>query len=155
MKNIITLFMIISSISVFGQTKYALLDRAYHKDVIFTDSITKNHIKVGYYPVQTDQLDSLLTFVGVFRKINKIGLDRTYFNNNDYKTRNITFDITNVPHAYGDNYDIYIISNTDFGSYKLRLSDNTEQTYITQHAIKDFYSYLQKAIKQRDKAKKN
>ena len=154
MKKIITFLLLLISITAGAQQKYTLLQKSWNRPAVFTDTITKEHLKNGYYPVSTDQLDSLLKFVGVFRKINKLGLNRTYFDNDDYKTKNITFEITNVAHAYGDTYDIYIMSNTDAGTFKMKLADNTEKVYTTQNFIKEFYDYLKNAIKERDKLKK-
>ncbi len=141
--------MLLSS-TTFGQKKYTLLERGWHREPLFTDTATKDQIKTGYWPVYTVDLDSLLKFVGTFRKLNKHSLKRTYFNNDDFKTNNISFDITNIRHAYGDLYNIDITSTIETGTYKLRLANEADGIYITQDFIRDFYSYIKKAIKERD-----
>jgi len=154
MKKLITCLMLLSSMTTFAQGKYTLLERGWHRDPVFTDTITKDNIKTGYWPVYTSDLDSLLKFVGIFRKLNKHSLKRTYFNNEDFKTVNISFDITNIRHAYGDLYNIDITSNTESGNYKLRLANETDGIYTTQSFINDFYDYIKKTIKAREKLKK-
>ena len=154
MKKIITLLLLIVSVSSFGQKKYTLLERGWHSEPLFTDTVTKENVKTGYWPVYTSDLDSLLQFVGTFRKLNKHGLKRTYFNNEDFKTANIFFDIANIRHAYGDMYNIDITSTIENGNYKLRLANEADGIYITQQFINDFYDYIKKAIKIREKLKK-
>ena len=154
MKQLITFLFLFLSITTFSQKKYTLLERGWHREPLFVDSISKENIKNGYWPVYTSDLDSLLKFVGTFRKLNKLGLNRTYFNNDDFKTANITFDITNIRHAYGDMYNIDITSNVGNANYKLRLANEADGIYITQDFIRDFYDYIKKAIKMRDKIKK-
>lgn len=153
MKIIITLLLILSTTFCFAQKKYVLLDRANNKPAIYTDSFTKDNIKTGFYPIYANQLDSLLPIVGTFKKLGKQGLNRTYFNNDDYKTSSITLQISNSHHAYGDVYDIDIISHTEQGEYRLKLSDASQSSYFTDSYIKDFYDYLKKTIKIRDNSK--
>ncbi len=154
MKKSLLFLLLLSSLNVIGQKKYTLLERGWHREPLFTDSITKENIKTGYWPVYTSDLDSLLKYVGTFRKLNRHSLNRTYFSNDDFKTANLSFDITNIRHAYGDMYNIDITSSTENGTYKLRLANEADGIYTTQEFINDFYSYIKKAIKSRDKPKK-
>lgn len=140
-------------INTFAQKNYVLLDRAYHKQAIYTDTISKENIKIGYFPIYSNQLDSLLTIVGTFKKLGKQGLSRPYFNNDDYKTSSITLEISNSHHAYGDKYDIDVISHTEQGEYRLKLSDVSQSSYLTDIYIKSFYNYLSWTIKAKNKAK--
>ena len=154
MKKIFIYFLLLFSLTSFAQKKYTLLERGWHREPLFTDTITKENVKSGYWPVYISELDSLLKFVGTFKKLNKHSLNRTYFNNDDFKTTNITFDIANIRHAYGDMYNIDITSNVENGNYKLRLANEADGIYITQQFIRDFYDYIKKAIKLRDKPRK-
>ncbi|MEQ1553803.1 MAG: hypothetical protein ABL929_06480 [Ferruginibacter sp.] len=150
--RITLLFLLITNLSI-GQKKYVMLDRAYNKPALYTDSITKENIKIGYYPIFANQLDSLLEIVSTFRKLGKQGLSRTYFNNEDYKTSSINLQISNSHHAYGDVYDIDIISITQQGEYRLKLSDASQSSHFTDSYIRNFYDYIKRTIKTRNKSK--
>lgn len=135
----------------FSQYRYALLDRAYRKPVLYQDSVTKDDLRNGYFPIYADQIDSLQKFVEVFTKYNKLGLKRTYFLNEDYQTSSISFKIKNVQHAYGDLYDIDVISKTDFGETILKLGDAAETVYFNHLYIRGFNRYLKNEIKRKQK----
>lgn len=154
MKKLILFVFLLSALTTNAQKKYVLLERGWQSDPLFVDTITKKHIKDGYWPVFSTDLDSLLMFVSIFRKLNKHSLNRTYFNNDNFKTSNISFDITNIRHAYGDLYNIDIISNVENGTYKLRLANEADGIYITQDFIREFYYYIKKAINTRNNLKK-
>ena len=138
MQKLIVSVLLLLSMTTMAQQKYTLLERGQHREPVFSDTVTKENIKTGYWPIYTEDLDSLLKFVGTFRQLKNVGLQRTYFDNDDFKTANISFDIINIRHAYGDMYNIDIISNTENGSYKLRLANEADGNYTTQYFINDF-----------------
>ncbi len=151
MKIIFIVILLLFSVDLFSQSKFVLLNRSYYKDAVFVDSITKEYTSTGYFPIQANQLDSFLTLVGQFRKLFKQGMDRKYFNNDEFKTSSIIFDISTSTHTYADRYDIDIISFTGQGTYKMKLSDLGDSESTTDKYIEAFYDYLKKTIKQRDK----
>ncbi len=153
MKISITAILILVSSVAFSQTKYILLEKGWSTAATFTDSITKKQIRTGSFPVYSNQLDSLLGFVKKFKQLGKQGLKRTYFDNDDYKTSTIAFDILNVQHPYGDVYDINITSTTEDGVFKMKLADPSQTMYHTKSYINGFISYLEKTIKDREKTK--
>ena len=60
----------------------------------------------------------------------------------DFQTSNIQFDISNVERAYGDRYDINMISTTDISKVSLKLSNATIPNRENQQKIKLFHNYL-------------
>lgn len=144
-------FIVMVPVFCFAQKKYVLLNRSGIKPAIFTDSVTMQDINKGFFPVPAIELDTLLNNVKTFRKLGKQGLTRKYFNNDDYGSSSIHFDIRNIKHAYGDIYDIDITSTIPGGTYKFKLSDPQNDSKKNVILINDFYSYLKQTVKRRNK----
>lgn len=60
----------------------------------------------------------------------------------EFQTSTITFDISNVEKAYGDRYDINMISTTDVSKVSLKLSNPAIPNRENQQKIKAFHGYL-------------
>lgn len=151
MKPFLFIILITISCKSFCQVKYILLDKGWNRPAIYTDSVTKENIRAGYFPILIIQADSLLAGLKKFKKIGKLGLKRTHFSPDDFNTSSITYEIANVEHPYGDLYDIDIISEIDSVPYKIKISDASQSAYFTQIYINNFCSYLQTTIKTKQK----
>lgn len=127
--------------------KYALIDRGWQKPIIFADTVTKEQLRQGWYPIYADQLDSLTNLIANFKTIADKGMHRTYLDNEDYKTANIEFEIINVQKAYGDRYDIDMTSITDVAKVKMRVINSQISNHINQYKLKTFLIYLRKYIR--------
>lgn len=149
MKSLLFTASLFISLSVTAQSGYVLLERGWYRPAKFTDTLAREDIKAGYFPIHADQLDSLIAFVGTFQEIRKHGLKRKYFDNEDFKTGSIRFEISNIKHAYGDIYDITILSNVAGGEYRFKLSDPQNDSEQNVRLIKGFYSYLKETAKRR------
>ena len=143
MKKIIFLFAICLPIFGFGQ-KYVLIDKGWHRPVMVVDTVTKDQLQNGWFPVYANEIDSLKTLIGSFKTLFDKGMNRAYINNEEYKTENIQFDITNIQKANGDRYNIVIISKIPNATVKFRLSNPDYSNRINQQRIKLFLIYLNK-----------
>lgn len=124
--------------------KYALIDRGWQKPVMFVDTVTKEQLKKGWYPIYTNEMDTLIKVIDNFTTIFKKGMKRSYLDNSDYRTPNIEVNIVSVQQAYGDRYDVDMTSTTDIAKVTLRLSNSQISNRHNQQHIKLFYYYLQK-----------
>lgn len=140
-------------ISSIGQT-YALLDRRWLKPVILTDTIQKADLNQGLFPIYKTDIDTLIELVSKFKNLNKSGLNREFFNADNFKTEHFEFSISNFKRAYGDSYDISFVSNTPGSKTILKLSDPTKLNDTNQITIRLFLQYLKQAKKDLNKPNK-
>lgn len=144
-------------LSATGQT-FALLDRRWIKPVILTDSIQKADLNQGLFPIYKADIDTLIELVSKFKNLNKSGLNREFFNADNFKTERFEFLISNFKRAYGDSYDITFVSITPGSKTILKLSDPSQLNPVNQQTVRFFLSYLKQAKKdlnKLDKKKKN
>lgn len=126
---------------------YILLDRTWQKPAILTDTITKEHLNKGLYPIYKSDIDTLIILVGEFKNLNKSGLNRQFFNAENFKTDRFEFLISNFKRAYGDSYDVTMVSYTGSSKTILKLSDPTQLNPVNQQTVRQFLSYLKETKK--------
>lgn len=158
MKKILFVFIFISAIKseLFCQT-FTLLDRRWYKPALFSDSISRNDLSEGWYPVYTAELDSLTAMLSKLKNLRNDGLDRKFYYSEDFKTTHSSFQIENIKRTYGDGYEINLITSTPMGSNTLKLSDPDLKLTANQVNVRAFLSYListQKNISNPSKRKK-
>jgi hypothetical protein len=145
-KIIFFLFLSCISLCAISQT-FALLDRRWEKPVIISDTITKEYLNQGLYPIYKEDLDTLIILVDKFKNLNKSGLNREFFNADNFKTEHFEFQVSSFKRAYGDSYDITLLSITPFSKTSLKLSDPTKLNPENQKVIRLFLQYLKQAKK--------
>lgn len=143
MKFFLLFFIVLFPSVIFAQ-KFALIDKGWHRPIMYVDSVTDNQLQNGWYPVYKEDMDSLITLINNFKNLLHKGMKRTYINNDVYQTKNIKFDITNVQKAYGDRYDIVMISDIKTAVVKFRLSNSDYPNKYNEQRIKNFLGYLKK-----------
>lgn len=124
--------------------KYALIDRGWKKPIRFVETYTKEDLAAGWYPIYESKLDSVILIVQSFKNLNEKGLKREYFNMLEYQVSTVEFHISNVNHAYGDRYDIDMISSTEGAKLALKLSDSKISNKDNELRIRKFIAYLKK-----------
>lgn len=150
MKAIYTILFVFISTAASAQT-YILLDRNWTKSPIITDTITKEHLNKGWQPIYKNDLDTLINLVSNFKNLNKAGLNREFFNAENYKTDRYEFLISNFKRAYGDSYDISFISFTPGTKTIIKLSDPGQLNPVNQQTVRQFLAYLKYSKKQINK----
>lgn len=146
-KLIISIFIFIIFTDFAKAQTYILFDRRWYKPAVLTDSVTRMNLSDGWFPIYKNELDSLITLVDKLKDLRKDGLDRKFFFSEDFKTIHLVFEIENIKRAYGDGYEINLISSGPFGSNTLKLSDPKLLLTDNQKVIRAFLSYLKRAKK--------
>lgn len=140
MRKLVLLLLIIPNISY--SQEYLLLDRKWNKMPVLTDSVLKEYTKVGFYPIYTNELDSLINAINTFKDLKNDGLRRKFYDSESLKTEHLSFEIDNIRRAYGDGYEINLTSISPFGKYTLKLSDPRLNLPDNQSVIRNFLKYL-------------
>lgn len=121
---------------------YILLDRKWKEAGTITDSVNKEDISKGKFPIFLQDLDSLIIITSKFKNLKDDGLNRTYYNSEDFKAGHFSYEIDNIRRTYGDSYEIDLITAGPFGKYKLQLSDPRLLLPQNQKLIRSFLKYL-------------
>ena len=112
--------------SVFSQ-KIALIKTDFKSPIIYTDSVTISQISQNYIPIETncfDSIHSILSYLRVFLEGNVTA--RSKMQSFELRACSTLFKITTVKHAYGDCYDIDMITKIYDITSKFRLADNVK-----------------------------
>ena len=141
----------ISSFKVLSQN-YVLLDRQMNWYSYLCDSITSGKYS-EYLPMYISDIDSLVLKLEPLEDIAKLGLKRTYLDENLFSTGHIVFKIQNIGGAYGDKYNILLISEIQSYQFTMRLAASEEGVYSSKEKIVGLRNYLIKVKKQIDKGK--
>ena len=138
MKSIFTCILT-SLIFTASAQKYALIDRNFKKPILFTDSVTINQVTNNYFPIRVADIDSLnanLSFI--IAQLSDI--QRAKFKSYKLKSGNTIIQINTVAHAYGDAYDILLITSVDNLNAEYLLSSHKS---LNKKAIKNINSLLE------------
>jgi hypothetical protein len=152
-KLFFTIFILPIATSCFSQT-YALLDRRWYKEVVLTDTITRQNLSDGWFPVYKQDIDSLIIMVSKLKYLRKDGLERKFYYAEDFKTEHNSFQIDNIKRSYGDGYEINMTTTTSLGSNTLKLADPKLTLIKNQELIRAFLDYLELTKKNIDNPKK-
>ena len=136
MKVLLSFLLLIISSGSYSQTKYIMVDRGFERKAIRTDSLDLSVIKKGYFPINADQLDSLYSILKVFDN-----------------TATLKLNISNVQRAYGDLYNIKLLSLVAGWEYNLMISDAANSAHTNSVYISRFIKYLKNTIKETNKLK--
>lgn len=141
MKAILTtLFIFISALS-FSQ-KYALIDRDFKKPILFTDSVTINQVSNNYFPIKVTDLDSLVANLEYIQK--QLGnIQRSKFKSYRLQSGTTNTKVSTVPHAYGDAYDITLLTNANNVNAEYLLVSNVDMNKKAVKKISKFISFIQ------------
>ena len=150
-KLFFTIFVITIFINITDAQAYLLLDRRWYKPALLTNSVTRANLSDGWYPIFKNDLDSLIILVDKLKNLKKDGLNRKFFYSEDFKTAQLEFKIENIKRAYGDGYEINLISTGPHGSNTLKLSDPKLLLPENEKVIRAFLTYLKRTKKDIDK----
>ena len=122
--------------------KFLLLDRKLQYISKVADTVTRQDLSDGLFPMYLKDLDSLILLTEKFYNLKEDGLTRKFYYSEDFKCLNFSYVIENIKRTYGDGYDINLISSNILGSPTLKLSDSREKLPVNQKNMRDFLSYL-------------
>ena len=144
--NKIKLFMLLACgfISVLSYSqKYALLDRAVKQPILYTDSVTATHYVKGYFPVETEQLDSLIIYLR--------SIKHTILNNRRMKLDEMTTSFGRTRGilrasyaAYGDRYQVILYTRLPNIEVAYEIGRRDRYNKINAKNIQRFIDYIVK-----------
>jgi hypothetical protein len=140
MKSIITFVLVFFSVTAFSQ-KIALIKTDFKSPIVYTDSLTINQLSQNYIPLETkcfDSINSILTYLITFLEEDKRAKMKSF----ELKSGNTIFKVSTISHAYGDSYDIDILTKIDEISSKFKLADNKNLNKKNSTKLKKFRDYL-------------
>ena len=140
MKFLIT-FLIIGVSFISQAQKFALLDRDYKKPILFTDSITINQVANNYFPVRVQDLDSLIANLE-FIKTQLNNIQRSKFKSFRLPSGYTNLKLTTVPHAYGDAYDVLVLTSANNVNAEYLLASNEDLNKKATKKINAFIKYI-------------
>jgi hypothetical protein len=139
---LLSLLLILITFNSFGQ-KWALLDRNRKLPILFTDSVTAEQLNQGFFPIEKTCIDTFtLALEELYNRLEKN--TKSKLDNITYPVCSVTFDM-NITHlAYGDRYNVFIISNTQPLQTKWKIVTGTEANRINANRLELIIKYLKK-----------
>ena len=104
-------------------------------------------------PLYVSEIDSLISKLEPLKELTKLGLNRTYLDENNFSTGHITFKIQNVGGAYGDKYNVLLISQIQSYQFTLRLAASNWDAITSKQQIVAFRNHLIKVTTEITKGK--
>lgn len=123
--------------------KYALIDKSFKKPILFTDSVTINQVSSDYFPIRTVDLDSVVANCNYLISELK-DLQRVKFKSYKIRAGNTTAQISTVPKAYGDSYDITLQTKTNILIAEYLISSNQGLNKRAVKNLQAFINYIKK-----------
>lgn len=145
--RILSIFIFICACRQATAQQYTLLDRRFDKAAKEVDTVTRQNLSEGWFPVLTSELDSLISLADRLKNLRDDGLKRKFYYSEDFKTPSLRFQIENIKRAYGDGYEINLTSSGYFGEPTIKLADPRENLLVNQRTIREFISYLKRVAK--------
>jgi hypothetical protein len=134
--------LILSAFIARGQ-KYALVDKDFKKPILFTDSVTINQVSSNYFPIHVKDFDTLLANLGYLKGQLK-SVQRAKFKSYKLKSGSTTIQINTVPQAYGDAFDIFLISSINNINAEYLLADHKILNKKAVKKIESFTKFMRK-----------
>jgi hypothetical protein len=125
--------------------KIALLDRKMKQPILYTDSVSLEQLRSGYFPVLRKDLDSFTVAIKQFK--NLVASDqRSKADSYELKTGFTKFSAQTVRMAYGDRY--HIITTTDLGylSGSMTIASGNDKNKRTIENLENLIKYIQRNV---------
>lgn len=121
--------------------KIALLSSNHKSPILYTDSITVNQIKQGYFPVSSQNFDTLyanLKFLNAMLSERQ----RSKMQSFSLKAGSTVIEIERLPFAYGDRYKAVVITKIGNTTAKMELFDPKKSNKNNAKEIKELMNYV-------------
>jgi hypothetical protein len=121
-----------------------MIYRKWNKPMKIADSVTADDLNSGWFPIYKSELDTLVKMTDKLIDFYKKSKERTVFNMKEYSSDHFEINVANVKYAYGDRYNIVLLSWDD--SYKISLDLCTTRYSNAENSKKlnAFKDYLEK-----------
>jgi hypothetical protein len=95
--------LIISPTYLFSQ-RFALIDKNLKVPILYTDSVTVEQAKKGFFPIENKSVDTLVANIVYLNNILKVR-QRSKMKSFELRSSNVVIKTQRVPYSYGDRYD--------------------------------------------------
>jgi hypothetical protein len=104
-KNMKYSFLLLLLLPIFSlcQSKYALVDKKLKQPILYTDSVSIEQISKGYFPIENNNIDSLIANLYYLRDMLS-KLQRSKMQSFELHSSNTIIKTERQPYAYGDRY---------------------------------------------------
>lgn len=125
--------------------KLALLDTKLSKPILYTDSLTLDQISQGYFPMEATTFDTMYTNLKFIRKTLTDPIQRAKMSSYELKAGITKVKVSTVKHAYGDSYDIYLISKINEIASTFKLGKHEDLSKGNLKKIDKLMAYMKNA----------
>jgi hypothetical protein len=144
MKKIITttIISLYLSIGFSNGQKVALLKTDFKSPILYTDSVTVNQIKGGYFPIRISDIDTFHSAIEQLYDLLNVR-QRIKMQSFEYRAGNCVIKTERVPMGYGDRYIIKAFNLIDETTTTLNISDGKTQNILVKTRLKRLLNYLE------------
>lgn len=136
------LVFILFASSAYSQ-KIALLKSDFKSPIIFTDSVTLNQISQNYIPVEANCFDSVFTILKFLKNfLEERDVARAKMQSFELKVGVTLFKVSTFKHAYGDCYDIEIVTKINDVISRYKLVDNIKLMKKNIKKVEELMKYM-------------
>jgi hypothetical protein len=140
MKLIIFIITVVFTISSNAQ-KIALIKTDFSSPIVYTDSLTVNQLSQNYIPLETNSFDSINSILLYLKKMLESD-ERAKMKSFELKSGSTIFKVNTISHAYGDSYDVDMITKINDINSNFKLVDNKKLNKKNSLKIEKFRNYL-------------
>jgi hypothetical protein len=138
--KILTLIFIVCCLGINAQ-KIALLSSNTKKPILYTDSLTVQQIKDGYFPVSSVNFDTLYANLKYVKNMLQ-ERSRSKIESFTLRAGSTTLEISREPHAYGDKYLITAVTIIGTTTAKLLLTEKNKKNKENYRYISKLMNYI-------------
>jgi hypothetical protein len=124
-----------------SQSKYALIDKNYKIPILYTDSVSVEQIKKGFFPFENKSIDTLIANLYYLRDMLLIR-QRAKMKSFELRSGSSVFKISRVPYAYGDRYEVIVESTCGEVLGKLKLINHENKNKKSAELLGKLIAYL-------------
>ena len=139
MKNIILVLFLVP-IMTFSQ-KIALIDRKLKMPILYTDSVTVEQVKQGFFPIENKSIDTLIANLRYLKDILEVR-QRSKMKSFELKSSNVVIRTNRVPFAYGDRYSCLTESQSNGITAQFNLIDQSSKNKRSAERLEEILKYL-------------
>ncbi|MEJ7611331.1 MAG: hypothetical protein WKF88_09160 [Ferruginibacter sp.] len=144
MKMLSLCILFFSSAFAFSQ-KIALLDKELKKPILYTDSLTLEQVTSNLVAIPVDALDTLMSNLKAIKSLLSNNLQRAKMKSFMMRSGASELKVTTVAHAYGDSYEINLVTNLNEINSTYQFASHTNLNKGNIKRIDKFMAYLQNA----------
>lgn len=137
----IVLFLLIIHPCFCHSQKYALLDKKMKVPILYTDSVTLEQVRKGFFPVKNESVDTLIANL-LFVQDMLSKLQRSKAESFELHSASTIIGVNRVPYAYGDRYNISAQTSIGELNAVFRLTSSEDSNKASAKRVSNILDYL-------------